>query len=58
MTNDIKTFIRTGKVAPPSKRAIKDRGVTLWDTGQLINSVAFSISTNGKTAVKGIIGGG
>ena len=53
MVNDIKTFIRTRKVEPPSRRAKKEGGTTLWDTGQLINSLGYSISTNGKTARKG-----
>ena len=47
--NDVKSFIRRRKVLPPSDRAIEQGGVTLWDTGQLINSLAYSIKSGGTT---------
>ena len=64
MVKDIKDFIRKHKVKPPSQRVIehdkkgkkagkKGKGKTLWDTGQLINSLAYSISVNGKAATRG-----
>lgn len=51
IVNDIKTHIRLKKIAPPSKRALKEAGTTLWDTGQLINTLAYSISIDGKSPV-------
>ena len=39
--NDIKTFIKSGDINPDSQRAINEGGTTLWDTGQLINSITF-----------------
>ena len=39
--NDIKAFIRDGEIDPKSLRAIEESGTTLWDTGQLINSITF-----------------
>lgn len=39
--NDIKAFIKDGEVNPDSQRAIDEGGTTLWDTGQLINSITF-----------------
>ena len=39
--NDIKAFIKSGEVNPDSQRAINEGGTTLWDTGQLINSITF-----------------
>lgn len=39
--NDIKAFIKDGEVNPDSQRAINEGGTTLWDTGQLINSITF-----------------
>lgn len=39
--NDIKNFIKNGDVSPDSIRAMDEGGKTLWDTGQLINSITF-----------------
>lgn len=39
--NDIKSFIREGKVRPESLRALLQGGTTLWDTGQLVNSITY-----------------
>ena len=39
--NDIKKFIADGDVSPESIRALRQGGKTLWDTGQLINSLTF-----------------
>ena len=54
MVKDIKNYIRQGRVTPPSQRALETGGgVTLWDTGQLINSLGYSISINGQVATQG-----
>ena len=53
MVNDIKNFIAKRKVKPVSKRAEKQGGATLWDTGQLINSLAFSHFMNRKISFGG-----
>ena len=58
MVADIKNYIREGKVRPQSKRVTREKkerreAVTLYDTGQMINSLAYSISINGKTASAG-----
>ena len=48
IVNDIKKYIRLKKVKPPSRRALEQGGTTLWDTGQLINSLSYSIEVEGK----------
>ena len=39
--NDIKNYMREGRVKPKSQRAIDDGGKTLIDTSQLMNSIVF-----------------
>jgi len=39
--NDIKKFIKDKEVSPESIRAIEEGGVTLFDTGQLVNSLTY-----------------
>lgn len=41
LENDIKKFIRDGDVTPESLRAAQEGGTTLWDTGQLLNSITY-----------------
>ena len=51
MTSDIKRYIHDRKVVPHSARAIEESGATLWDTGQLVQSLAYSISHGGPAKV-------
>ena len=43
MVKDIKNFIRRRKVRPKSYRAVREGGTTLYDTGQLINSLTHRV---------------
>ena len=43
MVRDIKNYVRQRKVRPMSRRAITEAGTTLYDTGQLVNSITYVV---------------
>lgn len=43
MVADIKNYIRKKQVKPLSRRAEKQGGTTLYDTGQMVNSITYKI---------------
>ena len=45
---DVKNYVRQKKVRPKSRRAIEDGGATLYDTGQLINSLTYVVKLSDK----------
>ena len=53
ISSDIKKYISQKKVRPVSPRATKQSGTTLWDTGQLINSISWVESVNGRNIRRG-----